>query len=259
MPPPFPGMDPWLEDALIWPDVHNSLIAAIRDDLGPLLRPRYYVALEERTYVAEADDLVLIGRPDVTVGARTPARPDGGGDPPRGARSLLVELPAADEVKETYLAIRAAGEGAAVTVIEILSPGNKRPGQGRDLYEAKRRQVLGTRTSLVEIDLLRGGERSRVLHLDRDSDYRILVARGVSRPFAELMLFGVRDPIDPFPVPLLPGEEEPRVDLGALLTSVYDRASYDLRVDDRTEPDPPLAGPDRDWAERLLRDAGRRS
>ena len=31
MPSPFPGMDPWLEAPRIWPDVHNSLIAALRD------------------------------------------------------------------------------------------------------------------------------------------------------------------------------------------------------------------------------------
>ena len=32
MRPPFPGMDPWLEDLKLWLDLHNSLITAIRDD-----------------------------------------------------------------------------------------------------------------------------------------------------------------------------------------------------------------------------------
>ncbi|MEI7769214.1 MAG: DUF4058 family protein, partial [Chloroflexales bacterium] len=50
MPTPFPGMDPYLEQPAIWPDFHNSLIVALRDDLAPRLRPRYYVAIEERTY-----------------------------------------------------------------------------------------------------------------------------------------------------------------------------------------------------------------
>jgi hypothetical protein len=49
VPSPFPGVDPYLENPELWPDVHNRLIAALGDDLSPLLRPRYYVALEERT------------------------------------------------------------------------------------------------------------------------------------------------------------------------------------------------------------------
>ena len=35
MRPQFPGMDPWLEQPTLWPDVHNSLITSIRDELAP--------------------------------------------------------------------------------------------------------------------------------------------------------------------------------------------------------------------------------
>ncbi len=55
MRPPFPGMDPWLENPTIWPDVHNSLIAAIRDVLAPVVQPRYFVGVESRT-----DDPLLV-------------------------------------------------------------------------------------------------------------------------------------------------------------------------------------------------------
>ena len=46
MRPPFPGMDPWLEHPAIWPQVHNSLIAAIRDELTRRVAP----ADEERRF-----------------------------------------------------------------------------------------------------------------------------------------------------------------------------------------------------------------
>ena len=39
MRPPSPGMDPGLEHPAIWPDVHNSLITAIRDELVPRIAP----------------------------------------------------------------------------------------------------------------------------------------------------------------------------------------------------------------------------
>ena len=71
MPSPFPGMDPYLEHPHLWPDVHNRLIASIGDFLGPLLRPRYIVALEERIYVEEPSERVLVGRPDLTVVERS--------------------------------------------------------------------------------------------------------------------------------------------------------------------------------------------
>ncbi len=62
---PFPGMDPYLEHPSLWPGVHNSLIAAIRDDLASRLAPRYYVGLERRAYLLKPDDIVFIGRPDI--------------------------------------------------------------------------------------------------------------------------------------------------------------------------------------------------
>ena len=46
---PFPGMDPYLEQPESWQGFHNSLIAAVALDLAPRLRPRDYVATEERT------------------------------------------------------------------------------------------------------------------------------------------------------------------------------------------------------------------
>ena len=46
-----------------------------------------------------------------------------------------------------------------VTVIELLSPWNKTPEAGLAEYLAKRTNVLYSTANLVELDLLRGGER----------------------------------------------------------------------------------------------------
>ena len=40
-----------------------------------------------------------------------------------------------------------------MTVLEILSPANKVPGEGRELYEHKRRRVLDSLTNLAEAGL----------------------------------------------------------------------------------------------------------
>ncbi|RMF26349.1 MAG: DUF4058 family protein, partial [Chloroflexi bacterium] len=58
-----------------------------------------------------------------------------------------------------------------------------------------------------------------------------------------------------FPLPLRPGDEEPLVDLNALLHALYDRAGYDLSIDYTRPPVPPLEGEDATWAAARLRDA----
>ena len=248
MPPPFPGMDPYLEHPGLWPDVHNGLISALRDELSPAVRPLYYVALEERVYLEEPPELLLVGRPDVTVVSTEPETQSPRRAPDGGRRVLEVELPAAIPARETYLEVRGVEEGDVVTVIELLSPANKRPGTGRRLYVEKRGVVLATWTSLVEIDLLRGGDPMPMLGPRIQSDYRMLVGRGWRRPKAELIAFGVRDTLPSLTVPLRRNDPEPRIDLGRVLHALYDRASYDLRINYRVPPVPPLEGDDAAWA-----------
>jgi hypothetical protein len=60
----FPGMDPYLENPQLWPGVHNSLIIYLRDQLQPLLRPRYIAAVEERVYVESLERQYI---PDVWI------------------------------------------------------------------------------------------------------------------------------------------------------------------------------------------------
>lgn len=252
-------MDPYLEHPALWPDVHNRLVAELGNTLGPVLRPRYYVRLEERTYLTEPEGLVFIGRPDLAVERRAAAQAERAGGPSTAPSPVvLVEVPIADAVRETYLEVRTAEAGEVITVLEVLSPANKIPGRGRALYEDKRAAVLATRTSLVEVDLVRAGAPMRVLGAHAASDYRILVSRGHQRPVAELQPFSVQDPIPVFRLPLRRGDDEPEVDVGAVLRGLYDRAGYDLSLDYRADPVPPLSGASAAWAEAVLRQAGLR-
>jgi len=267
-------MDPYLEHPALWPDVHNSLIAAIRDALAPRVAPRYYIALERRAYRLAPGDLVFVGRPDVGVVAPTatgmPARQrtmglrsgaaqarvaaapvvegHAAGDDSPGGTVIDVEVFVADEVADMYLEVRGAVDGELVTLMEVLSPANKLYGPGRNAYLRKREDVLDSRTSLIEIDLLRAGEPMPLVGPPTESEYRILLSRGRERPRAKLYAFGVRDAIPVFPLPLRPGEDEPEVDLNRILHDLYDRARFDLQVDYNQPPVPPLARPLDEWA-----------
>jgi len=66
----------------------------------------------------------------------------------------------------------------------------------------------------------------------------------------------VRDPIPKFRLPLLPGDDEPEVDIGGVLQALYDKAAYDLSLDYARDAVPPLVDDDAAWAETLLRHRG---
>ena len=261
----FPGMDPYLEHPELWPDVHSRLIASLADVITPLLPPHYYTAVETRSYVADPDALLLAGRPDELVGREREAPPPGGPRPAetRGdvAEGVVVELPGADVVRETYLEVREPPRDEAIAVVEILSPFNKQPGEGRCQYQAKRLKVLNSLTHLVEVDLLRAGQRFpyRLREAGPPGVYSILVSRSEDRPFGRLYPFDLRQAIPVFPLPLKSSDQAIPLDVGFVLSAVYERARYIQRI--RYEnPPPPPAMPESDlaWVDEQLRNAGAR-
>jgi hypothetical protein len=244
-------MDPYLEHPAFWPDVHNSLIVAIRDALTPLVAPRYYIGLERRAYLLKPDDIVFIGRPDISVVSHAPS-PQPASRPLAEVGVLEVEVPMTDEVSENFLEIREVNTGKLVTILELLSPANKLYEEGRNQYQQKRAHIFLSQTSLVEVDLLRAGEPMPVVGQTTKSDYRILVSRGWQRPRAQLYPFNLRQPIPIFSLPLLREDKAVPVDLGAILHALYDRARFDLRLDYTQPPVPPLSNQDAEWVRQLL-------
>lgn len=252
-------MNPYLEQPTFWSSFHTRLIVALADALAPSLRPKYYVEVETRTYLDTLEDEILVGIPDAAVlSSKTVANSERAieANIPSTAvqsRPKQVTLPMPVEFNERYLEVRELGTDTVITVIEVLSPKNKRKGKGRTVYETKRQTVLGSLSHLVEIDLLRSGEPMTMSGDNLATDYRILVSRRQSRPTAELYGFSLREAIPGFPLPLITEDAEPTVDLQAILNGVYDRAGYDVRIDYRQPPPPPaLSEANQRWLDELL-------
>ncbi|MEG5040133.1 MULTISPECIES: DUF4058 family protein [unclassified Microcoleus] len=262
MPSPFPGMDPYLEHPDFWPGIHHLLISEIFRFLSPQLRPKYFVSLEVRMYETADEDLSVIGIPDVNViqpqtATETTALNVAVAAPPTQPLTAIIPMPY--QVREGYLEIRERETKEVITVIKILSPTNKRTGKGRQMYQEKREEILGSRTHLIEIDLLRRGLKMPVIGNDIESHYSVLVCRGNRRPRADLYAFNVQNPLPAFPLPLRSGDTEPVINLQELFTQIYDIASYDLKIDYRNwEVIPPLSEADTIWADAWLRDRGLR-
>jgi hypothetical protein len=238
MPSPFPGMNPYLEQALMWVNFHNSLITAIRDRIAPLIEPQYFVALEEHVYIHELpEEPRRIGRPDLSPAVLEAP-----------ARGMLLKPVEVDRVP--YLEILDRAGDRVVTVIEVLSPSNKGEGGDRERYLDKRREVLESQANLVEIDLLRGGAKLPMADYPA-CDYSVMISRPATRPIVDVWPVKLRERLPRIPIPLQGGADEPRIDLQELVHHVYDAGRLRLRAY-RSPPEPPLAGEDAAWAEAIL-------
>ncbi|MEB3269586.1 MAG: DUF4058 family protein [Leptolyngbya sp.] len=195
---PFPGMNPYLEQLEFWSDCHNQLITAIARALSPQLVPKYRVVTDKWVYTLTDTVMMALGRPDVSLQRqRLPQSPRKTASIPT-LEPIPVQVPMLLEMSQSYLQVKDTVTQAVVTVIEVLSPANKR-GEGRAQYEAKRQQVLASQTHLVEIDLLRGGAPLMAEAVAAQWHYRLLVSRTAQRPVADLYAFNLPTPIPPFP------------------------------------------------------------
>jgi hypothetical protein len=246
MPSPFPGMNPYLENSDVWQDFHDSMIPAIRDALVSLVRSDFVVKIEQHLFIHEpaAENRLFFGKSDVGV-----AHPKG--EPETGAGTALLPspamatLPSIEFEKCLFLEIRDRKDRDLVTVLEMLSPSNKKPGADREQYLAKRGRLLHGSANLVEIDLLRGWPRMPIVE-PKICDYRIIVSRVIDRPKVNDWPLLLRDSLPTIPIPLRPPFAPVELALQPILHEVYDRAGYKNYIYENT-PEPPLSAEDAAW------------
>ncbi len=275
MPSPFPGMDPYLEATYIWPDFHDRLAGHLSGELNSVLPPPYYARLEMRPEVGIAEEAGQGRRivPDVALASRPGSGSASGQtavlDAPGSNLSKSIEVTVRSEpLRHAMVEIRDAKYGhRLVTLIEIVSPSNKRPGIDRRMYLHKQREVLDSDASLVELDLLRHGQRllsslyvqETVQELEPAPDYLVLVNRVWKRvdDAMNYQIFPVlvTEVLPRIPVPLRSNEPEILLDLQAVFNRVYDTGPYRRgAIDYNLPPDPPLPGETAAWAAQRVRD-----
>jgi hypothetical protein len=251
MPSPFPGMDPFLEQDRVWHDFHERAIPAIAELVGAQVDPPYIVKIDEHVFVHETPpgQSTFVGRGDVTV-ARSPVGESRGGTAMVMEAPARVRLPAVDVERISFVEVRDRDSWQLVTVIELLSPANKRPGADRAQFLAKRGELLASDVHFVELDLLRGGPRLPIEGLP-DCDYYALVSRAADRPEADLWPLELRDRLPTIPVPLRMPDPDARLDLSVVLQRVHDAARYGSYIY-KGPPQPPLEPADQVWARQVL-------
>jgi hypothetical protein len=224
MPSPFPGLNPYFEQPGLWQDFHTEFLTTLRRQLVPQLGSGFFVQIEERVDIHDPpnEDRRFVGR-------------------------TALSIPA-DEVR--VLEVRDRQSRELLTVVELLSPSNKKGGEDREQYLAKRRELLRSPANLVEIDLLRGG-RPMPPDPRPACDHSVLVSRPALRPDVGFWPIGLRDRLPVIPIPLREGVDDARIDLQETLHRAYDGPGYENHIY-ASEPQPALGAADAEWARGFL-------
>lgn len=265
----FPGMDPYLEAPDIWPDFHDRLAATLSAMLNANLPEPYYARLQKRPELGIIlragvahriiPDVVVVRHPQVAETAAATVI-----DQPRTQVTPGVEVRVYTEpFQHRFVEIRDAERGhKLVTLIEIVSPSNKRPGPDRRAYESKQREILESDANLIELDLLRDGQRllpypelEEVVY-QLDCDYLVLLNRYTLRAgsWIDYTLYPVdlREPLPCIPVPLAGEDPDVPLDLQIAVRRVYEEGPYLRAIDYSQPPESPLPEDDATWAEEVL-------
>jgi hypothetical protein len=259
---PFPGMDPYLERH--WRDVHASLIIYARDRLQEQLPAGLKCRVEERVVLELPEGTERSMYPDIRVMEKRHGNgtPHAATDTAIAVDEPLVLYVPEEAITETFIEIIDAATGhKVITVVEVLSPTNKLPGTGQDQYLKKKRELHQAGVSLVEIDLLRQGQRFYpvpILSLPAShrTHYQIVVKRGWQPDRVEFYRASLRERLPTIKVPLLAEIPDVLLELQPLIEKCYRNGRYE-DINYKEPPDPPLDGSDVAWAQDLLTQAGR--
>jgi hypothetical protein len=259
---PFPGMDPYLEQH--WRDIHHRLITYAADRLRTVLPGDLRARIEERVFVESEEGEHREIYPDVRI-VEYPGKAAAGVQAEGRvalAEPILVHVER-EPSSQGYIEIVDSGSGnRVVTVIEVLSPTNKVPGEGQNLYLKKQQEVIAAGASLVEIDLTRDGTRSLAAPLGliqprHRTTYMVCVTRGWKRGMAWIYPITLAQRLPVLSIPLRETDADVPLDLQALIDQCYENGAYD-DLDYGRPPVPPLKPDAAAWVDQWLRAQGRR-
>lgn len=255
---PFPGMDPYLEPQPFWSDFAPSLLASIRNQLRGKLFPDYDVRIEEYLVVSNDDEPLHRVKPDVSISTSHWWSDGGESSAASGVgiaelTSVELEYPGDEPLTQRHLNVIHRQSERVVTVMELLSPSNKVASQsGPGGYLQKRAEFLASSCHLIEIDLLRGGQRLPMGGPLPLGDYFVYIGRADRKWRAQVIAWPLRAKLPIIPIPLLPEDSEAELDLDAAFESAYEPAFYSRSLPYHEPLVPPLRESDVAWAAERL-------
>ncbi len=269
----LPGMNPYLEQPSNWQGFHTILVVEMWRMLVPQLDEKYEGRVVETLTIREPPAAERRVRAD---GAVVLTKADGQATSPRDTAAALTAPTAhaaffydTDLVEDLQrsIEIRSVADEAVISVIELISPTNKTT--GRSQYAGKRRQLVEGGVNVLQIDLLRAGGNLLPTHADLpEFDYSAMLVRSQTvrqaaggMPYSakvedtDIWTWRLRDATPTLPIPLLPGDADVPLQVQEALDRVTEAGGAPKSIY-RSEPQPPLAPDDREWARGLLVERG---
>jgi hypothetical protein len=255
---PFPGMDPYLEDPAYWEGFHDVLITCCMFNIEQSLPDGYISNVKDRAEVISVDDpAAKVYVPDIGVARELPPRPTVR-SAPGGSGGVAVEVEPVTiasidsiEIREAYIEIQRVPNFELVTVIELMSPWNKN-GAGIGIHRGKRAALVRDGVNFVELDLLRGGTRTRLAKPLPPGDYYANVFRADRAPDVNVFTWHLRDKLPHIPIPLRAPDRDVLLNLAEAVRTAYDRGRYDRKLRYARPLDPPLTQEHANWAQPIV-------
>lgn len=225
---PFPGMDPFLEDDQYWPAFHHCYVQSLNQMILPSLAERYRSKVVERVYHLE---------------------------------QVLFTSIQKEEHREPYIEIRQRNDSRLVTLIELISPANKTSITSRQTLQQSHKEMVLSKTNLVEIDFVLQGEPIHDFSKEKlpDRDYTVCVTR-CTRPDQWEIYTGALDKRLPrFRLPFSPDDRDTVVDLQMAFARAYDQGDFANKIRYDRNPPARLSEEQKAWLDHLLREANLRS
>jgi hypothetical protein len=129
-------------------------------------------------------------------------------------------------------------------------------------YRRKQQECLDAGVSLVEIDLVREGRPVFSISADEipaniRTPYQAVVRRGWLDSEIEVYRLPLCEPLPAIRIPLRETDSDIALDLQSLIDLAYANGGHD-DLNYQADAHPPLIGEDAEWADALLRAAGKR-
>ena len=249
-------MDPYLEKR--WGDVHTSLCTEIRTALQPNLPRGLRARAQEDVLLEEQDD-------------KPPQRFEGDAvivevsQAPYHSMSTAVatiepltlkRMPAIARDRWVEIIDTTAGN-RVVTVVEILSPGNKLSTNLNKRYLQKLDRYQYGGVNIVEIDLLRSNRNRLVIatediNPEKRAAYYTCINRQVDPDIWKVYPMQLRLPLPTIPIPLRETDSDIGLQLQPLIDKIYEEGGHDDIDYSQEAPPPPLSKSDAQWAAELI-------
>jgi hypothetical protein len=152
--------------------------------------------------------------------------------------------------------------GRLITVIELLSPANKRETREREHYASRRQTFINGGVNLMEIDLVRQGT-SIFPPAVQDTlnwnhiPYAVCVFRATRSKENTVYPIRLRERLPVLAVPLRPTDADVPLDLQPLVDQCHEKGRYHL-LNYKAPLLPPLSAEDSAWVDQVLRKNGLR-